>query len=112
MRKILVSVSILFLFSFCQKEFSAEPACGTVFDWSSYGVPNFQGNCYLVTNAQIRWLQQNGYISNINTAPNNGTCPTKQQILDYTNGGLCKEAGFDALGSSNCVPIGYICFAV
>jgi hypothetical protein len=79
--------------------------------YSSRGMPGFQGNCFLVTNEQIRWLQLNNYIPDISTAPDNKTCPTKSQFEGYIGGFnnvfLYGSAEYIALANNNCVPIGY-----
>ena len=85
--------------------------CGADYDFtflSGQGMPGFQGNCFLVTNEQIRWLQLNGYIPNTSTAPNNKTCPTKSQFEGYIGGfDLNGSSEYTALANNNCVPIGY-----
>lgn len=116
MRNALLAIITLFLFSFCEKEFSIEeqlnpvPACASYVDWTGYDIPGFQGNCYLVTNAQIRWMQQNGYLTNISLAPDNNTCPTKSQILSYVGSGypMYFSPEFDALASNAGSPIGWM----
>lgn len=112
MRKALIAVIVLFLFSFCEKEYKTQeeinpvPACTVFEDWSGRSVPSFQGNCYLITNAQVRWAQNNLYITTISLAPDNNTCPTKAQLESY--GLFAVSDQYNALSSSNCVPIGYI----
>lgn len=81
-------------------------SCSVFNDWSGVGVPGFQGNCYLVTNAQIRWMQQNGWMPNVSLAPDNATCPTKSQLETYC-GTFNTGTPYTALSSSSCVPIGY-----
>lgn len=108
MRTLILSTCIILLTSFCTKEVAT---CGADYDYaflSGLGMPNFQGNCYLVTNEQIRWMQTNGYLSNTSTAPNNKECPTKSQLQTYIGGAPpFTSAEYDALGSSNCVAIGF-----
>jgi hypothetical protein len=85
--------------------------CGADYDFtllSIGGMPGFQGNCFLITNEQIRWLQLNGYIPNASTAPDNKSCPTKSQFEEYIGGfGIDRSAEYTALANNNCVPIGY-----
>jgi hypothetical protein len=109
MRKLILCTYIVLLTSFCSK---TPTTCGADYDYaffSSEGMPNFQGNCYLVTNEQIRWLQLNSYFPNTSTAPDNKECPTKSQIQTYLGdaSGYSQSTEWDALGSSNCPAIGF-----
>ena len=108
MRKLILCTCIVLLTSFCTKEVAT---CGADWDYtyfSSIGMPGFQGNCYLVTNEQIRWLQLNGWLPNSSTAPDNKQCPTKAQIETYLGGEPpSTSAEWNALSSSNCVAIGF-----
>lgn len=112
MRNLLLSTCIILLTSFCTKEANTAN-CGADHDWAwiaSQGMPGFQGNCYLVTNAQIRWAQDNGYFPSNSLAPNNNQCPTKAQIISYAGGNeenFNRSDEWNALGSSNCVAIGF-----
>lgn len=110
MRNLLLATCIVLLTSFCTKQ-EQTPSCTITYDWeylASLGIPNFQGECYAMTNEQIRWLQVNGYIPNISTAPDNKTCPTKSQFEGYIGGfDLMSSAEYVALSSSNLVPFGY-----
>jgi hypothetical protein len=94
-----------------QAQYYGIGGCGADYDFrffSSQGMPGFQGNCFLVTNEQIRWLQLNGVIPNISTAPDNKSCPTKSQFEGYIGGfGLNGSAEYTALANNNCIPIGY-----
>jgi hypothetical protein len=94
-----------------QGQYYGIPICGADYDFtflSSGGMPGFQGNCFLVTNEQIRWLQLNNYIPNTSTAPDNKSCPTKSQFEEYIGGfGINRSAEYIALANNNCVPIGY-----
>jgi hypothetical protein len=110
MRNLFLATCIILLTSFCSKE--APPAtCGADYDYawfSSIGMPGFQGNCYLVTNEQIRWAQTNGYLSNTSTAPNNKECPTKSQLQTYIGGSPPFGSDeYTALASNACVAIGF-----
>ena len=108
MRILILATCIILLTSFCSK---TPTNCGADWDYayfSSIGMPGFQGNCYLVTNEQIRWLQSNGYFAQEVFAPDNKTCPTKAQIETYFGGEPpSTSAEWNALSSSNCVPIGF-----
>lgn len=111
MRNLLLATCIVLLTSFCTKE-APTATCGADWDWtflSTVGLPNFQGNCYLVTNEQIRWAQLNGYLPNTSTAPDNKQCPTKSQIQTYLGdaSGYAQSAEWDALASNACSPIGF-----
>lgn len=109
MRNLLLATCIVLLTSFCTKEVPTA-TCGADWDYawfSSIGMPGFQGNCYLVTNEQVRWLQLNGYLGNVSTAPDNRTCPTKAQLLSYIGSAYSTSDEFIALGDNNCVPIGF-----
>jgi hypothetical protein len=111
MRKLILATCIVVLTSFCTKETSVA-TCGADHDWtylSTIGLPNFQGNCYLVTNEQIRWAQLNDYLPNTSTAPDNKQCPTKAQIQAYLGdaSGYSQSDEWNALGSSNCPAIGF-----
>jgi hypothetical protein len=109
MRTLILATCIILLTSFCSK---TPTTCGADYDYaffSSEGMPNFQGNCYLVTNEQIRWLQLNAYFPNTSTAPDNKQCPTKAQIITYAGNETWfdRSTEWDALGSSNCPAIGF-----
>lgn len=104
MRNILLATCIILLTSFCSK---TPTSCGADYDWSGIGVPNFQGNCYLVTNAQIKWMQENGRLQTQNAAPNNNECPTKAQFFNYVGSVSGGSAELTALPNNQCVPIGY-----
>jgi hypothetical protein len=108
MRTLILATCIILLTSFCSK---TQINCGADYDFtflSGQGMPGFQGNCFLVTNEQIRWLQLNNYIPNISTAPNNKECPTKSQFEGYIGGfDLNGSSEYTALANNNCVPIGY-----
>lgn len=112
MRKLILATCIVVLTSFCTKETSVA-TCGADHDWtylSTIGLPNFQGNCYLVTNEQIRWAQDNGYFAANSLAPNNNECPTKAQIIVYAGGNeenFSRSTEWNALSSSACPAIGY-----
>lgn len=116
MRNALLAIITLFLFSFCEKEFSIEkqfnplPACANYVDWTGYGIPLFQGNCYLATNAQIRYMQQQTFLPTVTLAPDNNNIPTKAQIQSYCNDGSTWNPSpeYIALGNSNCAPIGWL----
>jgi hypothetical protein len=93
-----------------QMQYYVIETCGADYDFtflSGQGMPGFQGNCFLVTNEQIRWLQLNGYIPNISTAPDNKSCPTKSQFEEYIGLGINRSSEYIALANNNCVPIGY-----
>jgi hypothetical protein len=113
MRKLILATCIILLTSFCTKETEQPTACTVTHDWtylSTIGLPNFQGNCYLVTNAQIRWAQDNGYFAANSLAPNNNECPTKAQIIAYAGGNeenFSRSTEWDALGSNSCPAMGY-----
>lgn len=111
MRNLLLATCIILLTSFCTKE-APIATCGNDYEWDwlvSFGLPNFQGNCYLVTNEQIRWAQQNDYLPTQNLAPNNKECPTKSQIQNYlgASDGYAQSAEWNALASNACSPIGF-----
>lgn len=113
MRKLMLATCIVVLTSFCTKETEQSTACTVTHDWtylSTIGLPNFQGNCYLVTNAQIRWAQDNGYFAANSLAPNNNECPTKAQIIVYAGGNeenFSRSTEWNALSSSACPAIGF-----
>jgi hypothetical protein len=95
-----------------QAQYYGIGSCRADYDFtffSSQGMPGFQGNCFLITNEQIRWLQLNNYIPNISTAPDNKSCPTKSQFEGYISGlGIIyRSAEYIALANNNCIPIGY-----
>jgi len=94
-----------------QMQYYVIETCGADYDFtflSSEGMPGFQGNCFLITNEQIRWLQLNGYIPDISIAPDNKFCPTKSQFEGYIGGlGINRSAEYIALANNNCIPIGY-----
>jgi hypothetical protein len=94
-----------------QMQYYRIETCGADYDFtllSSGGMPGFQGNCFLVTNEQIRWLQLNGVIPDISTAPDNKECPTKSQFEEYIGGlFINRSSEYTALANNNCVPIGY-----
>lgn len=106
MRNLLLATCIVLMTSFCTKE-APTATCGADYDWSGIGVPGFQGNCYLVTNAQIKWMQENGRLQTENAAPNNNQCPTKAQFVNYVGSVFMSSDEFTALQDNQCVPIGY-----
>lgn len=111
MRNLLLATCIVLMTSFCTKE-APTATCGDVFDWGSYSIPGFQGNCYLVTNAQIRYMQLNEIMPTGTLAPDNNQCPTKAQIITYFTdiGQFTEYPQFDALPSNGCVAIGFFTF--
>jgi hypothetical protein len=108
MRTLILATCIILLTSFCSK---TQTNCGADYDWtsiSSLGMPNFQGNCYLVTNEQIRWAQLNGQFINTVLAPNDKQCPTKAQVITYAGtGNVQTSAEWNALASNACPAIGF-----
>ena len=89
-------------------------SCTVYYDWSSLEIPGYQGNCYAVTNAQVNYMQIQGYLTSWDGiyAPNDNYCITKDQ-LEYVTGGngygipINGGAAYASLVYNNLVPIGY-----
>jgi len=79
-------------------------ACSTCVTWGGYGIPGYTQDCALVTNAQIRYMQQNFSYPVAILAPNNNTCPTKADIDSYF-GPYDTCTDYISLSSNKCVPI-------
>lgn len=77
-------------------------------DWSSYGVTGYQGNMYCLTNANARWLQQNGYLATNTLFANDNNCPTVATLNSYANASAYGTSEYAGLGSDYLCPIGYI----
>ncbi len=81
------------------------------FTWNSaatgISITGYQGDTYLVTNAQLYQLAHTyNKFNNSTSVPNNNSCPTKAQMLSYGLGSFSTGVQWAALGGNQCPAIG------
>lgn len=79
-----------------------------IHDWSGSGMTGFQGNMYCLTNANARWLQQNGYLPTNTLFANDNNCPTVATLNSYANANAYATSEYAGLGNDYLCPVGYI----